>query len=982
MDRDNPFASSYLREGVTRVQKPRLTYRPADAAVSHNNNNHNSNSQVSPLKRTQPHLRLQRRLSLTDRPSSTDDEVSEGDMAPRAAPSLRSSNSNSAATSTRRSSNPRRVVRPADHSRPTVHFTNGRSEVLLTLPTPPPANVSDYNGGVPQLPTAPTSTALSRRPSTSNMHRNSAPVFSPHGNSINNNYMTRRPSFSNMNNNNNNNSNSVYGGSTTGSLSTNHHGTNNSTKRVTFDSSETEDSASCLSSSTQATSVDERDYDRGSYDEYYNYGPDKQQAVSSMAAQEQAAPRPSVRYSMPPQMAPSPVMSMSVAPPTQHQQQPTRRRSRSFSGIDREILRPQESELVHIPARRWRESYAYVPAGEVHQDMEERSAPASTSSTSSVTSTTATETVTDSDKNTQAQFEAHKVALEAQFEQRQQTLEAEKTKLADELHAAVTALGKAQQDGDSLRREANEQRQRMLSLAQENDALKEAQEDAERARDGALLAREEATSQEILELRADLESARLARDDTEASLTEIRQTLAVANTTLDELRAELAQEQETAALFREGKAAFESRCGDLDAKCTNLEGQVVAARDANKELHLLMASQIDDLAATKEALQVRIGILEEEEATRVAATAAAVDAAKAAEDKEAAAAAQFTDEKKALEGKVAAAEEKLAGLETEKAAVTTELEACKAQIETLTADITAKTDEVATLTADLAAANEAKAALQETVDGHEAAVEKARQEGGETATAEATAAATEASDALQATITKLEAELAELKTECETLKAAATAAAAAEKTDEKADGDASAAAPSDTDKELQEKHDKLEAAHNELQEKHTALEASLASEKEAAAAAATALTTAQEEAAASLKEAQDAAAASAAALTQAQEGAAALSAQVATLPDITDRLHHLQAAYATSEAEGMALRDQLAKMRAKLAGVAGSVASNSSSATKKSLKGKKDELVIVRTHGDRGRFQVMRKSELHRSRSNSRSSRKTDYDST
>ncbi|CAK7225936.1 hypothetical protein SEUCBS140593_006072 [Sporothrix eucalyptigena] len=903
MDRDNPFASSYLREGVTRVQKPRLTYRQAEPTPS-------QHPPVSPLKRTQPHLRLQRRLSLTEKPS-TDDDLSEGDMTPRAVPSIRSTS-----TATRRSSNPRRVVRPADHSRPTVHFSNGRSEVLLTLPAP---------ANPPELPTAPTSTALTRQPSASNLHRNSAPVFG-------NNYTTRRPSFGQS-----------YSGSTTGSLSTNHHSVG---KKVTFDSSETEDSQSCLSASTQATSVEEHN---DFYHDYY-YGPEKQQAAMQAQVQQEPAP---VRHSLPPVMT-------TVAPP-----QPIRRRSRSFSGIDREFLQPEASELVRVPARRWQEAYSYVPADEMRQDMQVRKQVEQPPSVSSVS--------TDTDKNIQAQFEAHKVALEAQFEQRQQMLEADKKKLADELHAAVTALGKAQADGHDLRREANEQRQRVLALAQENDDLKDDLHETKKTLEKEDRAREEAENQELFELKADLESAKRALDDTRVLLKDAQATLAEASLGLDDLRKELADEQDAAALFREGKAAFEERCADLEAKCSGLESQVVAARDANKELHLLMASQIDDLTATKEALQVRIGILEEEEAARVAATAAAVEAAKVAEDKQAEATTQFDDEKRGLNEKLAAAEENKTTLETEKEALTTELTEAKAKIETLTADVAAKTEELATLTDDLIAANDAKAALQATIDGHGEVVDKARQEAGESATA----AHTQETDALKTTITKLEADIAAVTAERDTLKAAAEAKSA----DTTESGDAP---PADND--LQEKMDKLEAAHAELQEKHSAVEAALAAEKTEREAAATALTTAQEAAAASLKEAQDAesaakdvAAAAESALAAAQEEATTNAAHAARVPELSERLHQLQSAYATSEAEGMALRDQLAKMRAKLAGVAASVAS--SSATKKSSKGKKDDLVIVRTPGDRGRFQVMRKSELHRSRSNSRSSRRTDYDS-
>lgn len=942
MDRDNPFASSYLREGATRVQKPRLTYRQTDTAMPVANNAGNGHinhpvglvGPVGPVaaKRSSPHLRLQRRLSLTsdtsNRPAIANDDESEADfMVPTqnrnnarrnsAAMSIRSNGS----TATRRNSNRSRVVRPADHSRPTVHFSSGRSEVLLTLPAPHPsqAHSNMLSAQLPQLPTAPTSTALSRPPN----NRSSAPVFGT------NNHFARQPMYD-----------SVYG-STAGSISTNHHSASNNTKKtVTFDSSETEDSMSCLSNSTQATSVDERDH----YG-YYDYLPGEKTTA--------APPTATITVDYPQRAPPPPsVMSSSTAtmsPPTRPQF--TRRRSQSFSGsVDHELLRT-DSGLVHLPTRRsLRDSYSHIPA----DTIEDAPAPASISSSSSHDN--------GSDKNTQAQFEAHKVALEAQFEQRQQALETDRKKLAVELEEVVTALGEAQAERNDLRREAAEHRQRIKALVEEVDDLRENMDKS--------LQLKTTETQEQQELRADLESNKVALDETRAALAQANQTLADANTSLTQVQESLRDEEATSALFREGKVAFEERCGDLEAKCTDLEGKVVAARDANKELHLLMAAQIEDLSATKDALQVRIGVLEEEEASRVAAAAAAVATAKAAEEQAAEAAKTFTEDNLALEEKLAAAETKCASIEVEKEAADTEVKDLKEQIENLGADVAAKTAKLESLTTELEKAKEENAAHQETITAHEAAVDNARQEAEEAATT----AATEASGALKATIAKLEEAHAALTTECETLKASVAAAG-----ETSGDGGGGEAAVPDT--ELQEKYSSIEAAHTELQEKLTALEATLATEKETAVAT---LTTAQTEAAIALAAAQEAA-------TAAKAEAATHAAQ---LPELTqqnvhlanelaahsERVQELRAAYATSEAEGMALRDQLAKMRAKLAGVAGSVASNGSSASKKgSKKTNKDEMVIVRTPGDRGRFQVMRKSDLHRSPS--RSSRKTDYDS-
>lgn len=840
-------------------------------------------------------------------------------MTPRRASSLLSSSS---ASTTRRNGNPRRVIRPADRSRPAVHFTNSRSATpLMSMAQSTAAANNNCADGLAFTPTNSKNsgpswrTALSWRTNPSGMQQS---LTSPG---------------------NDNKDSSVCDGSTASSISTCPSSTNHSTKRVTFDSSETEDSASCLSASTQATSVDEHEgFD--DCDENNKFKPGKI-STTFIPTPEQASIY-TVQSSSPLRMT-----ARSSNLPAAPAQQPVRRRSRSVGGINREMLPSEVVDLSQISARQLYKSYAYVSTGELSKDAAKMSGPSVASITSTDTNTT---------KNMQAQFEAHKVALEAQFELRQQTWDAEKSKLSEELRAVMDSLGKSQASADNLRREANEQRQRMLALSQENESLKEARENAERAQDGALQAWAASDRQETLQLQAELESARRACSNTQAALTEAHQTLATANVALDELRVALAEEKNTSALFREGKIAFEARCSDLEVKCSSLEGQVVVARSANKELHLLLASQIDDLTATKEALQVRIGILEEEEATRVAATAAAVTAAKTAEEKLSAITADFAEEKKALEDKVISAEAKAAALDVAKTAIAEEHEACREKIEALNATFTAKTKEVDMLTADLAVANAARAAMYETAIGHDAAVDKARLDGSEAATA----AAIKISDALQATIDDLQAEVANLRKECDSLKSAAAA--------ERTDGEVSKM--SNTDHSLLlAKQTQLEASYQELQEKYTALEATLDNAKEPATVA---LAVAKEDAATSPEGSLT---------TGTATDPIELAAKSLQLTELTVSLDRVQAAYTTSEAEVMALRDQLAKMRGKLANMAVTVANSSSSATKKSIKGKKDELVIVRTHGDRGRFQVMRKSELHRSRSNSQSSRKTDYDS-
>ncbi|CAK7273409.1 hypothetical protein SEPCBS57363_005638 [Sporothrix epigloea] len=922
MDRDNPSTSSSLRGGATFVEKTKLEYRPTQNDTS----GHIvplSNTHTSFPTRALPHLGSKQQLSSTSRPSLTDDETSGSDITPQRASSLLSSSS---ASTTRRNGNSRRVIRPADRSRPTVHFNNSRSAAPLMPIAPSTAAVDNKSAnGLSFTPTnSKTSglswrTALSWRTSPSSMQQNSTAPSNGHKDS------------------------SACDGSIASSISTCPSSTSYSTKRVTFDSSETEDSASCLSASTQATSVDEHEgFDE--CDNHNKFEPCKSsttfipapEQTSIYTVQSSSPLRTSARF-----------LNLAATPV----QQPARWRSRSVGGINREMLRSEAVELSQIPAQQLHNSYTYVPTGELSQDAAKMSG----SSVVSITST-ATSTDTNTTKNMQAQFEAHKVALEAQFELRQQAWDVEKSKLSEELRAAMDSLGKSQANAENLRREANEQRQRMLALSQENESLKEVQENAVRAQDGALQAWAASDRQEILQLQADLESAREACSNTQTALTEAHQTLATANVALDELRVALAEEQNTSALFREGKMAFESRCSDLEVKCSSLESQVVVARSANKELHLLLASQIDDLTATKEALQVRIGILEEEEATRVAATVAAVAATKTAEDKLVAVTVHFAEEKKALEDAVISAEAKAAALDIAKMAITEEHKACREKIEELNATFAAKAEELDMLTADLAVANAARASMHETAVGHDAAINKARLDGGEAATA----AVIEVSDAPQTTIDNLQAEVANLKMGCGSLKSAAAA--------ERTVGEAPALFNTDNNA-LLEKYTELEASYGELQEKYAALEAALDNGKEPAAVTLAAA------------KANSATSPEGALTTETANDAIELAAKSSQLSELTASFQHIQAAYTTSEAEVMALRDQLAKMRGKLANLAVTVANSSSSATKKNVKGKKDELVIVRTHGDRGRFQVMRKSELHRSRSNSQSSRKTDYDS-
>ncbi|KJR86066.1 uncharacterized protein SPSK_02217 [Sporothrix schenckii 1099-18] len=932
MDRDNQFGSSYLREGATRVRKPRLTYRPTNTAVAVGKNTDNA-----PVanKWSAPHLRLRRRLSLTsdttNKPPVANDDDSETDriLQTHSRNDARRSTASTpmgsnGLTATRRGLIRNRVVRPADHSRPTVHFSSGRSDVILTLPAsgeiPTPATVArrprNIGDRFPELPSVHPSTVHSRRPG----NRVSVPIFGADR------HVPPYPICS-----------SVHG-STAGSIFTNHNGTNTNTRKtVTFDSSETEDSFSCLSNSTQATSVDEREH--YGYDDYLPKEksiPDPLQATATVNCSQHA---PSSTTSS----------TATMLPPTRSL--PTRRRSRSFSGCTDHELHRTESGLVHVPTR-WSliDSYSRT----AFDATKGTPVPSSTSSTISRGNT--------SEMNSLAQFEAHKVALEAQFEQRRQTLESEQKKLAVELKEAITALGEAQAERNDLRREAAEHRQRAKALAEEVDDLHASMDKS--------LQRKDTETQELLELRADLESSKMALEETNVALAAVKQALADANANLTQLRDSLHQEETNSALFREGKAVFEERCSDLEVKCEGLEGQVVAARDANKELHLLMAGQIEDLKATKNALQVRIGILEEEEASRVAVTAAAVAAAAAAEEKVSESASKFADERTSLEERLTASESKRTAQESERQVVETEVNDLKDQIETMNSNMVAKTTELEALMGEFEKVKKENTAHQETITRHEAALDKAHQAAeGAVDTVE-----TETSDSLGETISKLEEARAALSAECEALKIKAETGIPAT-----ADSDNSDSTTPDA--ELQEKYLKLEGTHVELQEKIASLEASLSSEKEAAAAA---LDKAQTDAGSALADAQNAAtaakveaAAHAAQLSEITQQNINLATEIAAQKEI---LQELRAAYATSEAEGMALRDQLAKMRAKLAGVAGSVTSNGSGASKKGgKKNSKDDLVIVRTPGDRGRFQVMRKSDLHRSPS--RSSRKNDYDS-
>ncbi|CAK7271605.1 hypothetical protein SEPCBS119000_004692 [Sporothrix epigloea] len=904
MDRDNPSASSYLREGAKRVEKMKPTYRPAKTAASHSFAVKTTHG-IS-LAQLQPKFGL-RPSSPKDRLSSTDDDISEGDLSPRLASSLLSSGS---------ASTTRRDIRPANHTRSSVLSNKCQSKMSTTSSAPSLAMIvnkstsgSQSNSTAPKASGQPWRTAISWRPNPSSIQQNLESVLS------NDNSNVRRDR-------------SIASTVSTSLSSASH---NHNPKRVTFDSSEADDSASCLSASTRATSLCEPDFSLNSQNSHSKFESSKNLSTA-MPAPEQISTR-SVQTRLT-----SRTTARSSEIPAERAQQPARWRSRSVGGFDRKSFDPEVVELAQASAQRFRDLYAYVPAEEARHNATKNSG------TSTVSEASAS---ADTKKNMQAQLAAHNVALQDQFKLRQQTWDAEKSKLKEDLRAAIDSLGKSQASAENLRREANEQRQRMLALSQENEKLKETQENIKRAQDGALQAWAAADGQELSRLQSDLENALQACQNNEASLEVAHQTISALNKTLDELRVALAEEQETVALFREGKMAFEARCSDLEVKCDNLEGQVVVARSANKELHLLLASQIDDLTATKEALQVRICILEDEGVSRAAATAKAEAAAKSAEDKLAQSAGQFAEDKRALEDRLIAAGLDFTALQTTHLATIEEHEACRERMEKLNAALANKVEEVAILTADLAAANSANTAIHEVVLSHSAALGKARLEGIEAATA----TATKVSDTLRATIVNLQAEVAELKSKQDTLD--------------------SAPASSDTKKTvLQEKDTQLETAYDELCQKYTALQLEL---EAARGAAAVVVSTGKSEALLNSLEC----------VSERDKEAVGTTQAVQAVPtqELTASLQHIQAAYATSEAEVMALRDQLAKMRGKLANLAATVPNTSSSVTKKSTKGKKDELVIVRSHGDRGRFQVMRKSELHRSRSNSQSSRKTEYDS-
>ncbi len=1013
MDQDNPFASSYIREGATRIQKPRLSLRQATADTD--------SSRKWPL----PHLRLQQRrlpspsgapaasnkpaVSAEGEPDVTASNTSNTRMDDNSSHNQRSSAmSDQTGRSVQpcqvgsvrgptnpvpstRISNRRRVVRPADHSRPTVHFTATRPQVHLTTTAPqycsedgdwsvprpernPEPRLFPMSGegsvpafapmGVPYrgppymaLPVAPPT------PSSTPIPHGPMPRTGPRNIVYSDGYVTiSQPSGRS----------SMYdttAGSTTPSVGRGSDVLHPSKKMVTFDYSETEDASSCLSISTQATSVD-----TNSCDDVLTQPKSTTAAINSMPA--------------------APSSSATVVGQT------FRRRSRSFGGIDRSLLR-EEIDFLKAPHRTARSTSKIrnVAVEDVADDATDNDGEDDTSDVTprfrraiSAIPTPAPVSASQ-DKSQRAEFEARQVALEAQFEQREQALEDQQTKMADELKDVLASLAVAQREQEKLRKCVARQAERVAALERENDDLRldlehkehgeaEKHEDPEgREENKCQNGQDEDHDEASEELRSDLETATTELAHIRGNLTNVGMELTIANAALTESRQALAEaqealstEQEKADLFRRGKEVFETQCTDLNARCSALEAEVVAARDANRELHVLMASQIDNLTQTKVALQSRIEPLEmqlvdreaetanltaardalqaEKETAAMALAAAAAAALEASESYKAAidnAAREMQtrdDTVEALRKDKRDIEDQVMRLEDSCTATTTARDALaseqhewvtkaadletqnkqlQADIEGLSADLDAKASEVRIVSDRLAILQDEYAAFKEREARRAAAVEEARLQATEDATAEHRAA-----------VAQLEADKAALVAARDEFRAAAENAS---------DNSATAGVQAE---QLQQAQDGATARdiHPVADESTAFANAQFAAEL------------------ASMREHNERLA--------------------AALTDATTQAEHLRGAYNTSEAEGIALRDQLAKMRTRLHGTSSLLAASVSAAsTSSSRKGKKskDELVIVRNSTDSGRFQVMRKSELYSSRSPSRSSHKTDYDS-
>jgi len=111
---------------------------------------------------------------------------------------------------------------------------------------------------------------------------------------------------------------------------------------------------------------------------------------------------------------------------------------------------------------------------------------------------------------------------------------------------------------------------------------------------------------------ANLNKELAARDALQTQNTELREQLAQQSTMLDELRAsleerdrQLVEAQNERGLYRDAKEAFEARADDL-------EKEVIAVREGRKDHEALLIAQVADLELTRDALQARADNMEGE----------------------------------------------------------------------------------------------------------------------------------------------------------------------------------------------------------------------------------------------------------------------------------------------------------------------------------------------------------------------------------